>query len=244
MIDLSIKKVACVIVDRNAPDSLFKYLEEQKIEYIKSGYIKNVIDAVSTHPDMQICYIGNNKYVCEPSMFDYYSEKLDRYNVNLIKGEKHILSTYPDDISYNVVVTDSIAFHNLEYTDRFLLKEIENTDISIYNVKQGYTKCATCVVGDKAFVTSDKSIYKMCVENDVDCLFIEMGSIKLDDDLDGFIGGCSGMISDDTLLFCGDLSMHPSYNDIVEFALKYRINIVSSSKDILTDIGSIIPVVQ
>ena len=84
------KKVACVIVDRNAPQFLFDYLEKQKIEYIKSGYIKNIIEAVSTHPDMQICYVGDNKYVCEPTMFEYYSEKLSKYGVNLIKGERSI----------------------------------------------------------------------------------------------------------------------------------------------------------
>ena len=243
MIVLSIKKVACVIVDRNAPQFLFDYLDKQKIEYIKSGYIKNIIEAVSTHPDMQICYVGDNKYVCEPTMFEYYSDKLGKYGVNLIKGEACISSTYPYDISYNVVVSNSIAFHNLKYTDASVLKEIENTDISIYNVKQGYTKCATCVIGDRAFITADSGIYKMCVENNIKCLLVEKASIKLGDTIDGFIGGCCGMISNDTLLFCGDLSTHPSYNDIVEFSSEYGINIVSASKDLLTDIGSIIPVV-
>ena len=33
-------------------------------------------------------------------------------------------------------------------------------------------------------------------------------------------------------------------NDIIEFAFKHGINIVSSSRDVLTDVGSIIPVIQ
>ena len=37
--------------------------------------------------------IGDNKYVCEPTMFEYYSEKLSKYGVNLIKGERSITST-------------------------------------------------------------------------------------------------------------------------------------------------------
>jgi len=243
VIILNTKKVKCVIVDRNAPQFLFDYLDEQKIEYIKSEYIKNVIEAVSTHPDMQICRVRENTYVCDPSVFEYYIKKLNKYDVKLIKGETYISSTYPYDISYNVVVSNSIAFHTLKYTDPSVLKEIENTDISIYNVKQGYTKCATCIIGDRAFITADFGIYNMCVENNIKCLLIDKASIKLGETYDGFIGGCCGMISEDTLLFCGDLSTHPSYNDIVEFSSQYRINIISASNDELTDIGSIIPII-
>ena len=112
---MNIKKVACVIVDRNAPDSLFKYLEEQKIEYIKSTYIKNIIDAVSTHPDMQICHVGCGNFVAEPTIYQYYKKQLDLYGVNVTKGKKYISSNYPDDISYNVVITESFMMHNLKY---------------------------------------------------------------------------------------------------------------------------------
>ena len=241
---LPTKKVECVIVDSNAPKSLLAWLDEYKIKYIKSGFISNTIDAVSTHPDMQICYIGNNNYVCEPSLYDYYSEKMKKYNVNVIKGEKIIPSTYPDDISYNVVITEKIFMHNFKYTDKVIRDYIESTGISIYNVKQGYTKCATCVVGDTALITSDENIYKTCMLNNIDCLLIEKDNIKLGSRNDGFIGGCCGLIDYKTLLFCGDISSHKSYNEIMKFTSKYNVEIISSSNETLTDVGSIIPVIH
>ncbi len=244
VIILNLKNIACVIVDRNAPLSFFKYLEDNNIEYIKSAYIKNILDSVSTHPDMQICHIGGNRYVCEPSLYEYYYKKLKKYDLELIRGEKHILSTYPDDISYNAVVTESIILHNIKYTDSTILNKFESSSISIYNVNQGYTKCATCIIDEKAFITSDKGIYNVCIKNNIDCLLAEKGFIKLGNNFDGFIGGCCGFIDSKTILFCGDLSTHTSYNEISRFASKYGVEVVSSSDEYLTDIGSIIPVVQ
>ena len=237
-------RVKCVIADCNAPKSLFDFLNNNKIKYIKSIYIKNTIDAVSTHPDMQICHIGGNRYICEPSVYDYYAEKLNGFGLDIIKGNKHIFSTYPDDISYNVVITDKFFMHCLKYTDDIVKQLVGSTDISIYNVKQGYTKCATCIIDNNAVITSDKGIYKVCIENSVDSVLIENDKIKLGDRSDGFIGGCCGMIDCKTLLFCGDISSHKSYNKIVKFASKYGVKIICSSKDVLTDVGSIIPVIQ
>lgn len=243
VIDLNTKKIKCVIVDCNAPDSLFDFLRINNIEFITTKYIENTIEAVSTHPDMQICYVGNKNFVAEPSLYDYYCEKLNKYDIRVIKGKKHISSTYPNDISYNVVVTEKMLIHNLKYTDKAIFDFAESTGISIYNVNQGYTKCATCIIDNSAVITSDEGIYKVCEENNIDCLLIEKEQIKLGNRYDGFIGGCCGMIDYKTILFCGDIFSHKSYNKIVNFLEKYNVKIISSSNEILTDIGSIIPVI-
>lgn len=242
--NLPTSKVKCVIVDCNAPKTLFDFLNQNKIEYIKSAYLMNTIDSVSTHPDMQICHLGGDNFVCEPSLYDYYSRKLSDYGINVIKGNSNILSTYPYDISYNVVITDKFLMHNLKFTDKIISKFADDTGISIYNVKQGYTKCATCIIENNAVITSDEGIYKTCINNNINCLLVENEKIKLGDRTDGFIGGCCGMIDYKTLLFCGDISAHKSYNKIVNFVSEYGIKIVSTSKEILTDVGSIIPVIQ
>lgn len=242
--NLPTSKVKCVIVDCNAPESLFDFFDVNKIKYIKSTYIENTIDAVSTHPDMQICHVGGKNFVCEPLLYSYYYEKLRDYGINLIKGTSVVKSTYPYDISYNVVVTGKILMHNVSYTEEKIMDYIESTGISIYNVKQGYTKCATCIIDENAFITSDHGIYKMCDLNKTDCLLINNGKIKLGDRYDGFIGGCCGMIDRKKLLFCGNISAHSSYDVIIDFAKKHDVKIISSSDDVLTDVGSIIPVIQ
>lgn len=242
--NLPTSKVKCVIVDCNAPVSLLNYFDNNNISYIKSCYIKNNLDAVSTHPDMQICHVGCGNFVAEPTIYQYYKKQLDLYGVNVTKGKKYISSNYPDDISYNVVITESFMMHNLKYTEDRIIDYAKSTDISIHNVKQGYTKCATCIIDKNALITSDEGIYKICRINSIDCLLIEKDIIKLGDRYDGFIGGCCGVIDYKTLLFCGDISTHKSYDKIVDFAAKYGVKIISSSNEILTDVGSIIPVVQ
>ena len=134
--------------------------------------------------------------------------------------------------------------HNLKYTDDIIIDYAKSTDISIYNVKQGYTKCATCIIDKNALITSDEGIYKICRTKGIDCLLIERDVIKLGDRYEGFIGGCCGMIDYKTILFCGDISAHKSYDKIANFAAKYNVKIIWSSNEILTDVGSIIPVVQ
>ena len=242
--NLPVSKVKCVVVDCNAPQSLFDYFKNNNIDYIKSTFVKNNLDAVSTHPDMQICHIGGEHFVAEPTIYQYYKNKLELYGVNVTKGENFITCNYPQDISYNVVITNKFLLHNVKYTDAKITDFVYDANISIYNVKQGYTKCATCVIDENAMITSDEGIYKICVKNSIDCLLIEKDTIKLGNRSDGFIGGCCGMIDYKTLLFCGDITAHKSYDDIVEFAGKYGVKILSSSKELLTDIGSIIPVVQ
>ncbi len=242
--NLPTSKVKCVIVDANAPKALFDFFDVNKIEYIKSMKIPNILDAVSTHPDMQICHVGNKNFICSPDAYSYYSEELRKYEIDVLKGESNVLSTYPRDISYNVVITEKYLIHNLKYTDKAIMNFFRNTDISIHNVKQGYTKCAVCVIDSNALITSDAGIYKFCKMNGIDCLLTEKDSIRLGNRSDGFIGGCCGMIDYKTLLFCGDISRHNSYNEIVKFASKYDVEIISLSGEQLTDVGSIIPVVQ
>ena len=236
--------VKCVIVDCNAPVSLFKYFDNHNISYVKSCYLKNNLDAVSTHPDMQICHIGGGDFVAEPTIYQYYKKHLEIYGVNVTKGKKIISSNYPEDISYNVVITENFLMHNQKYTDDIINKHVRSLDMSIYNVKQGYTKCATCIIDKNALITSDEGIYKICLQNGIDCLLVEKDTIKLGDRNDGFIGGCCGMIGYKTLLFCGDISAHKSYTEIMKFTERYNVKIVSSSNEVLTDVGSIIPVVQ
>ena len=242
--NLPTSNVKCVIVDCNAPVSLFEYFDNNNIKYIKSCYIKNNIDFVSTHPDMQICHIGGCNFVAEPTIYQYYKKHLNLYGVNVTKGKKNISCNYPDDISYNIVITKSFLMHNIKYTDDIVIQYVQSLNKSIYNVKQGYTKCATCVIDNNALITSDEGIYNLSIKNNIDCLLIEKDIIKLGERNDGFIGGCCGMIGYKKLLFCGDISLHKSYDKILGFAEKYGVEIISSSNEELTDVGSIIPVVQ
>lgn len=235
--------VKCVIIDRNAPKEIFDYLTLNGIDYIKSCYIKNCVDAVSTHPDMQICHIGENLFACDFSIYEYYKKHLNLYGVNLTSG-KNIGSNYPSDISYNVVITGNNFFHYLKYTEKSVLESIKKRGFGIYDVKQGYTKCATCIIDKTAVITADCGLYKIYSDSGFDCLLIDEDDIILGKENNGFFGGCCGMIGYKKMLFCGDVSKHKSFDKIYSFAKKYSVELISGYDGKLTDIGSIIPVIQ
>ena len=238
------KDVKCVIIDSMAPSEFFAYLDRNNIEYIKTKSVSNVIDAVSTHPDMQICNVGNGNFVCESTIYQYYKNSLELYGVNLSKGSTVLKSNYPDDVAYNVVITGSFMLHNLKHTDDIVMEFAKKSALSILDTKQGYTKCATCIIDDNAIITDDEGIYKNCVSFGVDCLLVSKDVIVLGDRNDGFFGGCCGMIGKKKLLFCGNIENHKSYKEIKRFAEKYGVELVSAFDGPLTDIGSIIPVIQ
>ena len=57
----------------------------------------------------------------------------------------------------------------------------------------------------------------------------------------GFIGGCSGLISNDTIVFFGNIEKHPDYDKIKVFVNSKNKTILSLSNENLLDLGSLIP---
>lgn len=111
----------------------------------------------------------------------------------------------------------------------------------IIDVKQGYTKCSLCPVRENAVITDDSGIEKVLLNNGYDVLKVSKGSVRLHGFDYGFIGGCSAMISRDILLFFGNFEMHSDKDRIKVFLQNYGITPQSLNGDVLTDIGSIIP---
>ena len=72
-------------------------------------------------------------------------------------------------------------------------------------------------------------------------LLISSGDIKLEGYDYGFIGGASGKISDNTVVFFGNAEMHPRYSSIRELCYKNKIEIKILCKTMpLTDVGGIV----
>lgn len=81
-------------------------------------------------------------------------------------------------------------------------------------MKQGYSKCLTCIVDDDSIINSDEGIYKAVREYDIDCLLIKSKNIDL---------------------------FELDYEFIKKFIKLKNKEIVSLSKERLLDLGSIIP---
>ncbi len=236
-------KILLALIDRRITKDMKAKLNDLNINIIESTPCIQTYDAINCHPDITILKINNNNIIVAPNVYDYYSKKLCPLGFNIIKGNSLIKSKYPYNIAYNVAIFGKYAIHNLKYTDKKVLEFLDKNNFIKINVKQGYCKCSICIVDENSIITSDEGIYKEVIKHDIDCLLIEKGHIDLFDLSYGFIGGCSGLISKDDLIFFGDISKHPNYNEIKKFVESKNKNIISLSDEKLLDLGSLIPLI-
>ncbi len=221
-----------------APDqTLSRKLNSLGINVINSTEIKQLPKNERHHADMQLCIIGNTAFVpVDCTEFSKELTKLFGYNTVICEtlGEK-----YPNNVSLNV----ALIGNNLLCKASAIAKEIAQfcaeNDINIINVNQGYTKCSTLILNEKAIISADITICKAAKEAGVEALQITPGYIYLDNADYGFIGGCSGRIGD-TVYFFGDINTHPNAEQITKFIEKQNMNCVCLTSGPLKDIGGFV----
>lgn len=229
-----------VIVDCRADNETVYNLEKAGMQIIPTVKINGLYDAVATHADMQIQYIGNNIFVCAPEVYHHYIKLLPK-NIRLIKGSKSIGHEYPYDIAYNAAFLKDFIICNSRYTAPEILSEYASSAKKILNVKQGYSKCNICIVNGNAVITSDRGIKnRMYNISNAGVLLIEQGFINLRGMPYGFIGGATGLIKTNLLAVNGDINTHPDSKRIKSFCKMYSVELLQLKSGMLSDIGSII----
>ncbi len=228
-----------IIVDCRADNETIKELQKTGSTVITTVKLDCLYDAVASHADMQIHYLGDDRFVCAPETYSHY-KKLLPHGFTLIKGSARLSSKYPDDIAYNAAALKDCVICKSRCTATEILETYGSKGTDILNAAQGYTKCSTCVVNGHAIITADSSIASAAEKHNVDVLGIREGHIELRGMNYGFIGGASGLIERNVLAFNGELSTHSDGDNIRSFCKNHGTEVVELKKGILTDIGSII----
>lgn len=197
--------------------------------------------SMQRHADLQICHLGGKYILAAPEVYDFYEKALSPFGFEILRGETHIGSTYPQDAAYNIARVGNAAFHNPTVTDPAALRFFAKHRIEIIPVRQGYAKCALVPVDAHSLITADRGIARAAVSAGFSVLEIEPGSISLSGFSHGFIGGAAGKIDRNTIYVTGKLTSHPSYMEIFDFLQKRGIKIREGSIPIPIDIGSVIP---
>ncbi|MEZ0536836.1 DUF6873 family GME fold protein [Caldicellulosiruptoraceae bacterium PP1] len=237
-------KVKYVLIDERAYNKTFYVLEENNITPIIVNKSQDVHESISSHPDIFYFPFQDDIIITAPNAPKKTTQKLIDIGVNIIFGNKALQSKYPNDCAYNIARINDYIIHNLEITDKIVLEYIKKVNLKTISVNQGYTKCSILIIEKNAIITSDKGIAKKTLNNGIDTLLIKPGFIELFNLNYGFIGGCAGFIDKDLLLFNGDISKHPDFQEIKMFLKKYKKDLVYTPNYKLQDIGSIIPVIQ
>lgn len=225
-----------IIVSDDLYEDAKEKLKSLGLKVIPTFNSPNVSPHLAKHADMQIVKIDDTTYLSCGECYDYYKDILKEKNITLLKGEKTLGRTYPDDIAYNVVATKKYAVHNFKYTDPLLKNLLQSRQM--INVSQGYSSCTLAKVSDDAFITSDEGIYKTFLENNINVLKITCKNILLPGFNYGFIGGATFRINDNLLCINGDINYLEDKDKIINYLKKFNVEIISLSDKRPLDIGS------
>lgn len=204
---------------------LCKAIEIFGYDIILSDKILQFNTPEQRHIDMQMLKINNDIFLLkECNNLKRLRENKD-YNIILCKN--NIDGKYPHCEAIDVSVKNYCKENGIEIVD----------------VKQGYTRCSTAVIGKNSAITADSSIYNALTKNGIDVLKIDSGSIRLDGYDYGFIGGACTMIDDGTVAFFGDIKTNPNFRKIERFCIIHNVKIINLAENKpLTDVGGAVKI--
>ena len=197
---------------------------------------------VASHPDM-LLFFGKDRIYTAKSYYAVAREELDRISTalqkELVLTHEDLLAGYPDEILFNAARVGDHLFCLAEHTATEIL---EREELQIVPVRQGYAKCSTLPVGDRALITADPSIASAAERLGLDVLRLNAQGSRLAGYDTGFFGGASSFSpyqSTSEIFFCGNLSLHPEGDLIERFCKKHGKSPVSLSKSPLLDVGTV-----
>lgn len=225
-------------VDDIALKKAFDDLSIEVVNVIENPFLDT---PVSCHADILGIYVGKSTFLADKHQIELCKFIEDNNGKSVII--ENIKSPYPTDCLLNFAdIGDYIICNKSILTDEIVEQLSKKT---IIDVKQGYSKCSVCICSRNTIITDDISVYNAVLQYDnINSLLIEKGSVNIDKYDYGFIGGCCGLIDKNLLLFNGDLSLHSDFDKIKNFLYDNDINYIDIKGKPLTDIGSIIPIME
>ncbi len=231
-------KVCLAAVGEEYPQ-IISALKKRGIETIVVSKDMRLERYERSHPDLRLCHLGRSDvmiYREDKALLEPLSKK----GFTVLFAENEIYAKYPRCAALNTLRIGNIFVCNKKAIDGALYREAQKRGLEIVFSSQGYSRCAACVVSENAVITADPAIYS-ALKDKIDVLKISAGHIRLADTYDGMIGGCSAMIGESLLAFCGDIEKHPDFKEIQKFLCKNAVKYICLSKDELVDVGTIIP---
>lgn len=231
-------KVSTVICGTD-DEHILSFFEGNGITVLKNDLNPYIDPSVSAHADMAALYLGNGQILLDKNQITLKNE-LTGLGFNVTETADKIKGAYPYDVKLNFTIAGEYVIGKFPSADIRLPELIG--DKSRINVKQGYCKCSALVVNENAIITDDASIHRSALENGIDSLLVSKGDISLDGHGYGFIGGASGKIAADTVVFFGDITEHRDFEAIRNFLSEHGCSFVCTDGLKLRDIGGILPI--
>jgi hypothetical protein len=210
-----------IIVDAKIPAMAKEALSAmgQLLELATHGI---VYPAISGHPDVFFCRVGQ-ELVVAPNLPNDYHKKLLENGIKTVIGKSPLGSQYPATAHYNAVVTHEYLIHHPAITDEIIKNLCINK--KVVAVKQGYTRCNLMMVGEEHALISDPGIGQALEPLGIKTLFVDPRSVQLPGFDHGFFGGCCGIWQDTLYVLAGrDTFAQSAEIEMFVAAARYKIH--------------------
>ena len=227
-----------VNIDDIALKNAFDKLSIKVVQVAENSFLDT---PVSCHADILANYVGKSIFLADKNQTELCKFIEDNSGKTIII--ENIKSPYPNDCLLNFADIGDYIICNKSILTKEIVSLLPNKQI--IDVKQGYSKCSVCICKHNTIITDDISVYNTVSKYDnINSLLVQKGSVSIDKYDYGFIGGCCGLVDKDVLLFNGDLSTHTDFDKIKNFLYDNGVNYIDIKGKPLTDIGSIIPIME
>ena len=220
-------------------------LESAKIAVVPIDPCSNLPEGIASHADLQLLHLGSNSIIAA-SCSKKCRDMLSAIGFDVKDADSALNADYPGDCIINVNIIGNRIIMNPKTADKKLIDYINENNMEIIGVNQGYSKCSVLSVCDDAIITADAGITKAAESHGIEVLKIHEGRIYLKGYDTGFIGGCGGMVEEKILGTSGDLKSLQSsdYENIKDFLRNRNIYNENLGGKTLCDIGGILPLCE
>ena len=233
-------RVRLAVVSGAYPE-ISEALERRGVTCIQTAADPRLQPQIAHHADMQVFHLNENRIFVLKGGAQALRGKLKNAGFSVAETASEPTAKYPGDVLCNALQIGDKLLANLGAIDPYIYSFAESLGLKTIHVNQGYTRCATAVVSNRAIITMDSGIYAAAQFMGLDALHISEHGILLNGYDYGFIGGCCGLIDRNTLAFTGALDSLQSGEYIRAFLAKHAVEAVELTQNRMLDIGGILP---
>ena len=205
-------------------------LSSMGYQVIRLPAFSHLDERVATHPDM-LLFVLDHRILLQKAYFEANKDFFLSLPFSFITTDEEMGKSYPQDVLFN-----ALPIGNTVYGGKRISHTIEAFFPRKITVKQGYTRCSSCLVGN-GVITQDPTVYQALKDDHIPALLISQGHIHLTGYDTGFIGGASLTLSPNLTAFFGQIESHPDYERMKDFATQRNATLLSLSNEPLTDYG-------
>ena len=227
-----------LLVSENLPKQIEDILSTLGYRCVRIPCCEYLDAPVASHPDMLFYRIKDGTLLCDRRYYESNAKLLESTGARFVFSVGVLDKKYPNDVLFDAFEIDGTVYGRLDSIAPEILENGKNA----VDLKQGYAKCSTLLLGNAA-ITADGGICRALQNGGIDVLKLSGGGIGLPGYGEGFIGGASYFDANGrNAVFFGDISEHQEYEEITGFLKERNISLLYPKGIPLTDFGGAVAV--